>query len=271
MSGLVTGMPEAAYHAHPALSVSGAKKLLPPYCPAIYKYERDNGQPPKAAFDFGHAAHSLVLGVGEPVVVVDAPNWMTKAAKEQRDVARAAGQVPVLAAEWKQIEGMAAAIKAHPIASALLDPQHGTPEVSLFWDDEQHGIQRRGRLDWLPDATDGRRLVADFKTCGSAEPGAIRKAVANYGYHQQAAWYLDGLEALDLGDAAFLFIFQEKTAPYLVTVVELDPEALAIGRGLNDRAMQVFAECTATDTWPSYTSDVELISLPGWATREYAA
>lgn len=269
--GLHDGIDEAVYHADKnSLSVSGAKKLLPPSCPAIFKWQRDNGQPHKAAFDFGHAAHSAVLGVGAPLVVVEADNWLTKAAKEKRDAAYTEGHVPILTKEKAQVDGMAAALLLHPIASALLDPAHGKPEQSMYWHDEVYGVTRRGRLDWLPDTDGGRLIVADYKTAASAEPAAIKKAVASFGYHQQHAWYVDGLHALEVADdIAFVFIFQEKTAPYLVTVVELDAEAVRIGRALNDRALQVYAECTATDTWPGYTSDVELISLPGWATYQF--
>ncbi len=272
--GLYDGIPDVAYHAdRESLSVSGAKKMLPPSCPAIFHHDREHGQPPNAVFDFGHAAHSVVLGAGSEIKVVDADSWRTKAAKEDADAIRAAGHTPILAHEWQQVLGMAEAINAHPVASALLDPHHGKPEQSGYFRDGAHDVLRRFRLDWLPDTDGGRLIVPDYKTAASAEPGAIRKAVANYGYHQQHAWYLDGLHALGLAeDIAFVFIFQEKTAPYLVTVVELDAEAVHVGRALNDRALQVYEECTATGVWPGYTSDVELISLPPWATRmDFAA
>lgn len=267
-AGVYDGIPPEQYHANPALSASGAKLLLPPNCPALYRWQQDNGQPPKAAFDFGHAAHGLVLGCGDPVTVVEADNWLTKAAKETRAAAYADGRIPVLAREWEQVQGMAAAIRQHPDASALLDPDHGQPEASLFWEDlHRPGLWRRGRLDWLPDTDGGRLLVPDYKTCQSAEPRAIARSVANYAYHLQAAWYVDGIATLGLAeDVAFLFIFQEKTPPYLITVCQLDLEAMRTGHVLAQRALDVYADCTATDTWPGYTSDVELISLPGWAT-----
>jgi hypothetical protein len=266
--GLYDDMAEATYHGDKgSLSVSGAKKLLPPSCPAIFKYERDNGQPQRDVFDYGKAAHKEALGVGPEIVVVDADNWMTKAAKEAKAAAYADGKVPLLAKDVAAIDQMGTALRAHPIASALLDPDHGRPEVSGFWRDPGHDVLRRFRLDWLPETDGGRLIVPDYKSTACAEPGAIRKAVANFGYHQQHAWYVDGIAALELAeDIAFVFIFQEKTAPYLVTVVELDTEAVLLGRKRNDQALQVFAECTAIDVWPSYTSEVELISLPSWAT-----
>jgi PDDEXK-like domain of unknown function (DUF3799) len=266
-AGLYDDIPDDAYHRSHALSSSGARKLLPPSCPARYKWDRDNGQAPKAAWDFGKAAHAHLLGVGAPVVRVDADNWRSKKAQEAQQAAYDEGRTPVLEREWQQVIGMADAVRAHPIASALLEPDGGRPEVSAFWEDPQYDIWRRIRLDWLPDTDGGRLIVPDYKSCQSADPRSIAKSVASFGYHVQEAFYRDGLQALEVAeDVAFVFIFQEKTAPYLITVVQLDLEALRIGRVLTDRACQVFADCTATDTWPSYTDDIETVSLPGWAT-----
>lgn len=261
--GIYADVDEAVYHADKAsLSVSGAKKLLPPSCPAIFKHHLDHGQPPRREFDFGHAAHAKVLGVGAPVEVIDAVDWRTKAAKEAADLARAGGKVPLLRHEAAQVDGMAAALLEHPIASALLAADGGVAEQSLYWRDEQHGVLRRARLDWLAG-----RVIADYKTCQSAEPAAVSKAMASYGYHQQADWYREGVTQLGLAeDPLFVLIFQEKTAPYVVTVVEPDAEALRIGRARNERALRIYAECVATDTWPGYAGDIELISLPKWAT-----
>jgi len=269
----VYDIPEDYYHADPipggSLSSSGARKILPPSCPAIFRHEQLHGQQHRPVFDFGHAAHKRVLGVGAPICVVDAPDWRTKAAREQRDAAYAAGHVPVLAAEAAVVEEMSAAILAHPVASMLLDPDAGKPEQSLFWQDGD--IWCRARLDFLrhPDES-GRIIVVDYKTCLSAEPAAIAKSVASYGYHQQAAFYSAGVRALGLADeVGFLFVCQEKTAPYLVTIAEVDALALRIGQARNEQALEVYAECKATDTWPGHTDDIALIALPAWITNQY--
>lgn len=264
---VVTDLPEQDYHSHPALSHSGSKKLLPPYCPALFRWEQENPPEPKAVFDFGTAAHKLVLGVGCELVEVEANDWRTNAAKEARDEARARGAVPLLSDDMRVVEAMALALRRHPIASALLQDDAGTPEASLFWRDDETGVALRGRLDYLPNSgTRSRLLIADYKTCASAHPSKFAKSAADYGYHSQAAWYLDGAQALGLGDdAAFLFIAQEKTPPYLVSVIELDAEALTLGRSRNRDAIDLYAACVAADTWPGYADDVVLVSLPRWA------
>jgi hypothetical protein len=272
-AGIHKQLDEATYHAHPALSASGAKLLLPPSCPALYKWQRDHPVH-RDVFDFGTAAHTKVLGIGPEFAIINADDWRGKAAREERDASRGEGKTPLLAKDAVTVDAMADALRQHPIAAALLNPDHGTPEVSLFWHDERHGIDRRGRVDWLPDPSDGRLIISDYKTAASAEPGGFARSAANFGYHQQAAWYMDAAVALDLaepGGVSFLFIVQEKTAPHLVTVCELDSYSIDHGRRLNDRACEVFAECTATDTWPGYSDDVELIYLPSWALKETAA
>jgi hypothetical protein len=173
---------------------------------------------------------------------------------------------------------MAAAIREHPIASALFDRERGgKAEQNLFWQDYGSDAWRRARLDWMPAMDAGRAVIGDYKTTVSADPvAAIGKHVLNFGYHMQAAWYLDGVrELLPGSDPAFVFVFQDKVPPYLITVAELDDLAERAGRRRNAEAIERYRDCREAGTWPGYSADpetIELISLPPWATRteEYA-
>lgn len=258
-------IPEDDYHADPvpagSLSHSGARRLLE--CPAKFDYWRHREQH-KATFDFGKAAHTLILGAGAELVVIDAENWTTKAAKEERANARALGLTPLLRHEMDTVEAMAGALKAHPIAVALL--ADGTPEQSIFW--QTGPTWRRARIDWTP-ANTRRPILVDYKTTVSAEPGAFSRSVASYGYHQQADWYLDGWNTITGETAAFVFIAQEKEAPYLVNCFELDATALDIGRARNTAALALYEQCTATGIWPGYSAQVEQIGLPRWAVIDH--
>jgi hypothetical protein len=276
----VYDIPAEVYHADPvpggSLSSSGARRLLPPSCPAVFRYEQEHGRTPKREFDLGHAAHRLVLGDGNgpDLVVIDADNYRTKAAQARRDEAHARGAVPLLTAEHEQVAAMARAILEHPLAAALFNPDTGGhPERSLFWRDEPTGVMMRARLDWLPRwSGSGRLIVPDYKTTKSAEPDAIQRAIYDRGYHMQGVWYLSGVTALGLAGEqppVFVFVFQEKTPPYVVTVAQLDVRAIQIGQALNRRALQVYAECSASGRWPGYADDVVTVSLPGWAVNRY--
>lgn len=270
----VYDIPEDVYFADPvpggSLSASGAKKLLPPSCPALFDWERRNPPPPKRAFDIGHAAHKLVLGVGAELATVDAKDWKTKAARDKAAELRAEGKIPLLTHELAMVKEMAAALRRDKLAASLFNPARGRPEQSLFWVDDMTGIWRRARLDWLPTPS-GRLLIApDYKSAASANPTKFAKAVHDFGYHIQDAWYLDGIRALGLADeVAFVFVAQEKTPPYLVSTVQLDVNAERIGRELGRKAIDLYVRCTEAGEWPGYTTDIAEISLPGWAERAH--
>ena len=102
--------------------------------------------------ELGTVAHKMVLGSGPEIVVVDAANWMTKAAKEQRDAARLAGKVPLLPDDYQRAKAMADAVLSHPLAGALFNPDHGSAERSLFWEDPLTGVMLRlpARLAAVP-------------------------------------------------------------------------------------------------------------------------
>ena len=265
-------MPEDAYHADPvpggSLSSSGARRLLSPGCPALFDWERRNGKLPTEAMQFGTAAHHQILGTGAEVVPIEFDNYQTKAAQEAKAEAIARGAVPMLPHQMDALGAMAKALREHPLASKLLT-RWGRPEQSAFWRDRETGVICRARYDVLPSGPTalGRPVVPDYKTAVSASPEAFSKAVNERGYHQQAAWYLDGLRALDLAgeDAAFAFVVQEKTPPYLVAVYQLDVAALMIGAYRNRKALRTYAECTASGHWPGYSTDIETVSLPAWA------
>lgn len=263
MTGLITGVSDRDYHAdRVSLSSTGARKLLA--CPARFRWERDNQSPPSKAFDIGRVVHTLVLGVGGEVVVVDADNWLTKAAKEQRAAAYESGATPLLTAEYDAALAMRDAVMAHPVAAELFSD--GVAEQSGWWADEDTGITLRFRPDWMGNLQDWP-VCGDLKTTISADPQDFSRSVAKFGYNMQAAWYLAGLAAHGIADARFLFVCVEKTAPYPVAVIELDAEAITQGRIDMRRAIDLYKRCLDTDTWPAYGDGIHTISLPPWATR----
>jgi hypothetical protein len=272
---IINGLSAEAYHADKtSISSSGLRALLNPGCPAQFKYDRDHPQAPKREFDLGHAAHKLVLGEGEEIVVTEWDDWRTKAAREERDEIRARGAVPLLFHEGEQVQAMADAIRRHRLAGPLFTPGYGIAERSIYWTHPGTGVRVRVRPDWLiirPDVT----LVVDLKTAADASPDGFSRSIESYSYHQQGALYLDGVEAAGLAPegARFLFVIQSKKAPYLVTVGELKDQDQDIGRARNEEALRRYAECVANDDWPDWTGPVDTIpqiGMPSWATIRQA-
>lgn len=262
--GLIAGITDTQYHAdRTQLSSTGARKLLS--CPARFKWEQDNPPAPKRAWDFGKLAHRLVLGEGSPIQVIDADNWLTKAAKEQRDEAYASGAVPVLRSEHDAACQMRDSVMAHPAAGGIF--AEGTAELSGYWRDEPTDVGLRFRPDWMT-TVGGVPWCVDLKTTVSANPDDFARSIAKFGYHAQAAWYLRGLKEGYGIDARFIFVAVEKSAPYPVSVIELDYEAIVEGERMNRAAIDLYAQCVKTDTWPAYDDGITLINLPAWALPE---
>ncbi len=122
------------------------------------------------------------------------------------------------------------------------------------------------RADYVSD--DGSCIV-DLKTCDSAAPEAVQRAIYNYGFHTRAAWYLAGVEAATgKRPDKYLFVMVEKNPVGCVTVYELDQRALDRGDKIIAKTLPLIAECLSTDRWPAYQGG--LIGLPTFAEYRYA-
>ncbi|MEI5032478.1 PD-(D/E)XK nuclease-like domain-containing protein [Streptomyces sp. S1A(2023)] len=274
---VIDGMTAEDYHAdRNSISSTGLRKILAPGCPAQLRYDLDHPQPHKKEFDLGHAAHLMVLGEGPELAVIDYPDWRKKDAQIERDDAYAEGKVPLLTKDHDMVQAMADAIRQHPLAGPLFTPGTGLAEQSIFWTDPATGVRCRVRPDWLKQLP-GLTLCVDYKTIKAADPDTVSKAIRDHAYHQQDALYTDGIwAALQPDDVRFIFVFQSKTAPYLITVRELADQDRDIGRARNERALRTYADCQTTGVWPDWNgpvTDIPTISMPTWAvlneTEEY--
>lgn len=252
---------DRAYFASTALSKSGIDRLLE--CPALYKAWLDGVSEEKesAALAFGSLAHLLTLQpqeFGSQYAVTDL-NLATKEGKAWK-AALPDGVQAVKNDDYEKAQMMAEAVRDHPQAKMLF--QNYTAEQPVYWTFD--GVPCKAKPDLVAEVF-GRRYIADLKTTESVNPEAIRKSIAKWGYHRQAAWYLSGMEAAGKPCDAFIFIFVEKTYPYLVTMCQLDDDALAKGMEECLRAVSILKECRTSGTWPCYTREIITLGLPKWA------
>lgn len=270
----VYDLPEDVYFADPvpegSLSTSGAKLLLD--CPAKYRWAQDHPEPRKRAYDLGHVVHKLVLGKGGEFVALDFKDYKTKAAQLAKTKVYADGKTPILRHELDEATEMAAAVLRDPLAGKLFNPKRGKPEQSLFWRDPETGVMRRARLDWLPDGSGRRFIVPDLKTANSADPKGLGKVCHNFDYAMQADAYLDAVRTLGIDDdPSFVFVFVEKSGPFLVQLAQLDGEAMRVGRERNRKAIAKYVECRTSGVWHGYTPKPEVVpvSLPSWVLYQH--
>lgn len=248
------------YHADPvpggSLSSSGARLLLSA-TPAEFRYRQFN---PKTtdAMDFGSVAHRVVLGKGDAYKVLDFPNRQTNAYKAADKEARAAGQVPILKKDFETVLAMAKVVRENRTIADLMST--GKAEQVIVW--KQGAIWRRAMLDWV----NGEGPL-DYKTTTELSDRAIAKAIWNYRYDLQLAWYRDACRAMGLPAEKCRLVFQMKAAPYLCRVIELDPFDLDAAQETNEGLAKIYRDCSALDEWPGYADSISTIALPHWTRR----
>lgn len=183
------------------------------------------------------------------------------------------GKTLLPAAEAADVKAMRTALffdeRNHKAQEVL--KRQGRAEVSVIWDDEIHGERCKGRLDYIT-AIDGYSSVVDLKCVADAQRRVMSSKLASYGYHRQAAMYLDALAALDhlAGRQAkrrrYVFLVGEKSPPWIFSLYELDQESLRSGRILYRALLRHYQMCRDKNNWPGYTNgQIESVSIPRWA------
>jgi hypothetical protein len=271
---------EAEYHARLAVSATFCLDLLTE-CPAqawynsVFNPERPSEEP-NGDLDFGKLVHLATLEnhlLAERVMIVDAGDFRKKEARDLRDEAYVQNKIPLLFSSarkrnstrcgYEDLQTIRQTLEQSAAAELLFGP--GESEVSFTWDFAR--IACKARADRVVPG----KLV-DLKTAVSASPGAFSKAIADYGHHLRAAWYLDGwAEARDdtrLHDIEvmrdYLFVVVGKSEPHLVQTYRLDDHALEAGRRLYRKALSEIRRARETGVWSGYGGEGKesIITMP---------
>jgi len=264
---MIVKLDSQAYHADPALSHSRLKVIG--RSPAHFRWTSDNGSPSSDALDFGKLFHASIL---EPetvsrdfAVVPEGIDKRTTAGKAAwaKFVEESAGRTIVTASDMKTAAAMAAAINGNEGAQDIVFDAIATGRVEEAhkWRDTMWGVDRKSKMDAvLSDGT-----VVDIKTTMDASPRAFERSILSYGYHTQAAYYADAMNASGQGMKRFIIVAIEKTPPYAIGVYQVANEAIAVGRVRVSEWLSRYVDCVSKGVWPSYTESLEVIGLPKWA------
>lgn len=121
------------------------------------------------------------------------------------------------------------------------------------------GLQCRPDLEF-----DG--LVVDVKTTICTGPQDWMADVAKFGYHRQAALYLDGAGLAAGRPLSFLFAVVSKVPPYAAWIAELPDHAIALGRSQNNLLLSTLADHLLFDVWAApWQAEISTLDLPYWA------
>lgn len=230
----------------------------------------------------GTIAHSILLeGNSDCVRVIDPAQypaektgaipdgWTNKAIRQARDEAIIAGKIPVLVSQMAEIEAMVGQARefieslkrSEPAIYAAFQPDGGDSELTILWDDA--GTLCRIRTDRI--STD-RRVVVDYKTGGTtAEPGTWgRTQMVRMGYYVNAAFYRRGIKATFGEDPIYVYLVQEQEAPYLCSLVGIDPAGIDAGDRTVARGLRTWKECERKGEWPAYPTRVCYADFPAF-------
>lgn len=266
--GFIHGLDEATYHAdRESLSASGAKVLL-------------GKRPPSSdteALLFGRLVHTVILephkldayAVLDPTIIgvkadgsqADNPT-ATKAWKDAVFKAKCDGLTIVAPRDLAKANAMAEAVRKHPEAGRLLAAATDH-EVSAYAD-HPTGAKVRARFDLI-----GPGFIVDVKTCRDADPETFGRTMHGFGYHISAANYLDIARANGLDVDRFDLICVEKEptpgGDYRVSVLEIHPDAIEVGRELMAEACKRWLALGKRVDLPHYGDDRHVIDLPAYA------
>lgn len=289
--GVYPGIPMAQYLAMPAVSASMVRTIID-RCPRAAWHEswlnpeRERIHSPQ--MDTGTIAHGILLeGSTEGIAIIDPRDhpakttgaipdgWTNGSIREARDQARAAGKIPVLPKDMAPIEAMVDAAHAYietlresePAIWAAMQPDGGRSEVTMVWRDGE--TLCRLRADRI---SNDNALVIDYKTSSlSVEPDRWgRTQLTGMGYYVSAAWYRRGIETLTGVAPSYVFLCQETEAPYLCSLVGVDPAGLALGHEKCMAGLKQWERCARDDHWPAYPNRVCYPELPVWESTRWA-
>jgi hypothetical protein len=120
-------------------------------------------------------------------------------------------------------------------------------------------------IDIVPhkDGPYGNALV-DLKTTGDLDSEeSVARTISRFGYHVQAAFYLDLWNWVSGEDRKeFWFVFQSNRAPYEVVAAPMDQRVIDYGRRWYAEAMLSYANCLKADLWPTPFDGLEAWTLP---------
>jgi hypothetical protein len=212
------------------------------------------------AMRFGRIYHAIIAGETDSFVVFDTDKRpeqdktmasnLNKAWKDQ--VMTDAGDRDICTAEeYAQFLAMIERLRENEVvqqinAFDLVQEEAFKAEID--------GYKVKCKPDGLQVARGANKenLVIDWKTCTSVHPDKIRYDMIKYGYDVQAALYTDIISELNGGESNFMFIFQEKTAPYdvLPVLVMSYSEVMKVGRNKWRNYYISARKCLDSGIWP---------------------
>jgi len=241
--------------------------------PEKFKYFLEHPVEQTPAMAFGSACHKFILEpesfLDEYAIAPEGINRRTKEGKEQWETFCNAneGKTIVNAEDMQIAAEMRTALDHCPLANKLIYGK-GETEMPFFWTDKRSGELCKVKLDRLVKIN-RRYAVVDYKTAQSAETEKFNRAMFTLGYTLQAAMYTEAVMRCKKlrRRPDFIFVVQEKKAPYSVNVIKVSKEVMEYGVKQFHTLINKLHTCKMLDEWPGYLpvgGGMNHTDLPNW-------
>ena len=265
--GIYRDISNSEYHTGKGLGASHLRELL--RSPLHYITSVNTPSKETSAMKLGTAVHCAIL---EPerfeIEYIEAPviDRRTKDGKALWSELEQSGRIVLSSDEYLKVTQMANAVRNHEIASKLISG--GVAEQSVYWNQQVLSLDVaeilcKARPDYIKPLKRGY-VIVDIKTTQDASISEFqRKAYYQWLYHLQAAHYLRGFEAVTGEEVvAFMYIAIESEPPYAISVFKAGDDYLGAGKKKTQELYEMYADCVATNNWPSYSSEIQELRLP---------
>lgn len=196
-------------------------------------------------------------------------NWNANVCKAWREEQ---GEREVIKSDLREKAELAVEVLEDDLdVSRLFEHSRKQVMVTGFWKDKATGLEIpiRCLIDLVPGETHPdpliRKALGDFKTARNGCPDIWARVVDDSGYDVQAALSLDlYVKATGEDRTDWLTPCQENVHPYHVVkpMPALTAEFLAYGRAKYEAALKLYAQCLATNHWPSYSTGNRIVIGP---------
>lgn len=236
-----------------------SKSLLWDFNASPFKWRHSSGKESTRAMDLGTLIHSAILTpLADIASLSPYADFRTKAAQEWRDDQKAMGRIIATDADIRAASGCEQ-VFAEDYAQRFNVGYKS--EVAVFA--EIGATQIKGMIDLVPDDLD---CLVDLKT--TAKVGSthdILRTITNYGYHWQAALYLDLWNAATGENRdRFIFCFIETSEPYETAWIELSSDFIELGRAGYMNALSKWQACCATGIFPRQHEGITVLQKPAY-------
>ena len=259
------------YYDRPELSQSMLKELKKSPYHLWHKYiNPDRVKETTPAMEFGKAVHSAIL---EPNLYLSNYILEPKIDKRTKDgklqyqdfLNNNIGKIIISQDDYDLIEKIKTRLNAKTTWLDIVNCDY-VVEQEIYFTLNDIKCKMKSDLFVLPCEKHPNGLIVDVKTTKDARDKEFNKSIFNLGYHNQVAYYQEGIMRKYglLTPPPFLFIAIEKTEPIDITFLLADDRMGKFGKQENDVLMSIYKYCIDNNIWHGYEDKITTVSLPAW-------